>query len=582
MSMRCLLSLGLLLFCHAPTEAAREGNLAVNGAVNLLVNGDFENASTASPPPGWTMWGAAPYKVPANFTRDTLRPHSGEACFRIHHPAGSDGYIVSAPETTAPAERGKRYSVRFWARSDTPGEAVFGWTAYREIRPFVDAPAPGFFPLRVDREWKEFHFQIDEGWDFFAEDSRYLLLTFRAAAQIKEERTLWIDDVVLTASPSPRAERLVNPRTTAYDHLQHRLRPGERLDLRVDAKQPLRQAPREVGGVSFHRIAGWTGLPYDRQGKYTLSAEHEEAIRQLRLPMTRFYALGDEPFGLDAAIDKTAEFCDRIGVPQAAVPLEFEIQGATSMLSPQTWAQGVRHSLARGYRFRHWEIANEPYVGHAGRAFPTVDSYLEHFLAVSRAVRAAHPDARIGLSMDHRSPTWGNYLLKQAAGHYDFAVAHYYSFTDVQRQSFENVVLGGNYQILDEVLRTNALLRTYNPNRKVTQYDTEWGMHSIGNEGQRADNIRRNGNIYGMLHRAVRLIHYLREDLLAGASSWEMFTFRKAPGFGFLAKDAPQLRSMNYWLYYYFNRHVGRSVLPLEGTAPYGEGKLNGEICAAP
>jgi hypothetical protein len=35
-------------------------------------------------------------------------------------------------------------------------------------------------------------------------------------------------------------------------------------------------------------------------------------------------------------------------------------------------------------------------VGHAGRAFPTADSYLEHFLAVSRAIRCAHAEAQIG------------------------------------------------------------------------------------------------------------------------------------------------------------------------------------------
>ncbi len=75
-----------------------------------------------------------------------------------------------------------------------------------------------------------------------------------------------------------------------------------------------------------------------------------------------------------------------------------------------------------------------------------------------------------------------------------------------------------------------------------------------------------------MMHRAVRLIHYLREGMLRGASSWEMFTYRNAPGFGFLASDAPQRRSMNYWLYYYFNRHAGHWVLSLDGTAPYLEG----------
>ena len=336
-----------------------------------------------------------------------------------------------------------------------------------------------------------------------------------------------------------------------------------------------------MGGISFHRVAGWTKSPFDKQGQYVLHEELEQAIRELRLPMTRFYALGDEPFGLEAAIDKAAGLLERIGVRQDATPLEFEIQGATKLLSPETWARGVRHSRDRGYGFRHWEVANEPYIGQTGRAFPTADSYLDHFRAVSRSIRAMHPDAHIGMPIAS-SPAWGNYLLKRAAGEYDFVVGHHYSFPDIQRSSFDDVVLTGNYQVLDEILKTNALLRLYNPGRDVYQYDTEWGLHSSGPQGERADYVRRNANIWGMLHRAVRLIHYLREDLLRGASSWNMFTYRKSPGFAVLAQDAPELRSMNYWLYYYFNRHVGRWVLAIDGTAPYREGTAGGRTYGGP
>jgi hypothetical protein len=549
---------------------------------DLVFEDGFEQASSSSPPSGWTMWGAPKYKISANYTRDTGDPHGGKACFRIHHPANSGGYVVSSPENAIRPRAGKMYTVTFWARSDRPGEALFGWTAYRQIQPFVDAPSPGLLPIRVDRQWKAYRFVLHEGWDIFAEESRFLLLTFHAAARAEDERTLWIDDVAVSQQPSPRQGRLVNPDTLAYDRLEHRLRPGGELAVNVNAGKRMREAPREVGGVSFHRVAGWTKLPFDRQGRYVLPPGLEEVIRQMQLPMTRFYALGDEPFGLEAAIDKSAEFLSRIRVPQAATPLEFEIQGATATLSADAWARGVRHSLARGYPFRHWEIANEPYVGHAGRAFSTADSYLEHFLAVGKAIRQVHPDARVGMPIDHRSPAWGNYLLKQAAGHYDFIVAHYYHFVNVTRTPFEDVVLAGNYQILDEILQVNALIRMYNPGREVYQYDTEWGMHSSGPQGERADYVNRNANIFGMMHRAVRLIYYLREGMLRGASSWEMFTYQNAPGFGFLAQDAPDLRSMNYWLYYYFNRHAGRWVLEIDGTAPYHEGSAGGKTRRGP
>ncbi|NLS94338.1 MAG: hypothetical protein GXX96_19435 [Planctomycetaceae bacterium] len=563
------------------------GLLAVGASLmaddeNLVAGGDFEQPVSADLPPGWTMWGAQKYKIASNYTRDTSQAHSGQACFRIDHPAGTEGYVVSSPETALRPKEGMRYTLTFWARSDRPGEALFGWTAYRSIRPFVEAASPGLFPIRLDRDWREFRFLLDEGWDFFAEDCRFMLLTFKAAGRPEEQRTLWIDDVVVTERPSPREGRLVNPESLVYDRLDHRLKPGDELKFTVDAGRRQREAPREVGGVSFHRVAGYTKLPFDKDGRYVLPPDLEEAVRNLRLPMTRFYALGDEPFGLEAAIDKAAEFLNRIGTPQAATPLEFEIQGATSKLLPEVWARGVRHSLDRGYEFRRWEITNEPYVGRVGRAFQTADSYLEHFLSVSRAIRQVHPSGQIGMPIHHRSPAWGNYLLKRAAGDYDFIVGHYYCSMNVQRSSFEDVVLTANYQMIDEILKVNALMRLYNPDREVYQYDTEWGMHSSGPQGERADYVRRNANIFGMMHRAVRLIHYLREAPLRGASSWEMFSHRSAPGFGFLAQDDPQLRSMTYWLYYYFNRHAGRWVLPIDGTAPYYEGTAGEKTCRGP
>ena len=39
---------------------------------------------------------------------------------------------------------------------------------------------------------------------------------------------------------------------------------------------------------------------------------------------------------------------------------------------------------------------------------------------------------------------------------------------------------------------------------------------------------------------------------------------------------------MNYWLYYYFNRHVGRWVLETDGTAPYHKGLVGGRAYEGP
>jgi hypothetical protein len=137
-------------------------NFAV-GAETVVFRADFEAATSAAPPPGWSMWGAQKYKDPANFTRDAQQPHGGAASFRIHHPTHTEGYVVSAPEAAIHPQPGKMVTASFWARSDRAGEAVFGWTAYRQVKPFVDAPSPGFSPLAVERQWKQLRFVLHEG-----------------------------------------------------------------------------------------------------------------------------------------------------------------------------------------------------------------------------------------------------------------------------------------------------------------------------------------------------------------------------------------------------------------------------------
>ena len=94
-------------------------------------------------------------------------------------------------------------------------------------------------------------------------------------------------------------------------------------------------------------------------------------------------------------------------------------------------------------------------------------------------------------------------------------------------------------------------------------------MHSSGPQGERADEVYRNGNIWGTMHRAVRLIYYIREGTLGGASSWEMFCRKQSPGFGILSREAPEQRFLIYWLYYHLNRHLGEAVLEIQGTAPH-------------
>jgi hypothetical protein len=162
---------------------------------------------------------------------------------------------------------------------------------------------------------------------------------------------------------------------------------------------------------------------------------------------------------------------------------------------------------------------------------------------------------------------------------------HYYCSIQDLHLSFEDVTLSENYRILRQALRVDALVHTYNRDRNVYQYDTEWGLALPASDGRSADYQIRNANIEGTIHRAVRLIYYVREGILKGASGWSMFSPISAPGFGILTQDAPDKRFLLYWLYYYFNRHMGQYVLSLDGTAPFyypNHGLANREDCSGP
>ncbi len=536
-------------------------------AQDLIKNGGFEE-ECAGVPPGWDMSGG---QAPADYyTRDTNNPRSGQACLRILHPADAGWRGIDVSPDRVPVKQSMIYTISFWARAEPAGVAKFEWRGIQSIKPFMDASSKGLFKLDVGGEWKEFTFTAREGLDMFADESHFLRLGFGAVWNAKDARTLWIDDLRVTEQPDPKPTGLLCDRTIPHDALQHRLKPGDKLEFTVDAKSRLRPATREAGGLSFHMVGGWTE-PYSPKGKYQLGPL-EDAIREMRLPMTRVYAVGEPPFGLETGIDKVAEMLKRVDLSEERCVLEFEHQHANTKLPPETWASGVKHSLESGYKFHKWEIVNEPFSSDwgNGKAFSSPDAFIEHFKAVGSAIRAVDPQAQLGLDIfgNNDNVMWGNYLLKQLAGQYDFVAPHYYYWANLKTTPFEEVVLTGNYQMLDRALRTQALIRAYNPARDAYQYDTEWGVlgHQAGEE--EGFNVR-TANIMATTHVAVRMIYYAREDILRGASGWCLLGWIKKCANGILTLNAPEKRYMLYWLYYYFNRHVGETVAAMEGTAPY-------------
>lgn len=337
---------------------------------------------------------------------------------------------------------------------------------------------------------------------------------------------------------------------------------------------------------------------------------------------------GYASFNAQTALDKWHFLATQLGIPEENIVLgvglyiDTTVGRDTIFPRPGMWRQLVGYSVSRGFGFRHWEIGNEVYVLReldwitGSRRIPengfidytnlqaSIRRFKNYFIAVRDSIRSVQPNAQLGISipggytdlLSGRSDSldqphwtfwkrWGKQILDSLAGYYDFIVGHYYVIFEcgeVSDTSFTRFVLAHNYALMENQLRTlhYARSRPGNVGRIVYHYDTEWGAggtryawpNCYGPNGDKwPDREVRNGNLFGTLYEAVRLIYYLREGIVEGASAWNVFTRRPQtePAFGFLTHQSPANRSFSYWLYVLFNRFIGDSVLSLSGTAPF-------------
>lgn len=359
---------------------------------------------------------------------------------------------------------------------------------------------------------------------------------------------------------------------------------GDAFRFVVDAGSVSRPVNRHIMGISFSNISGWVPIYDRRTGDWVLEEHAVEAIQNLRVPFSRVYWLdpgqtGRRAWDLEGAIDRVAELCRRSGISQEDFVVELEQQAQSRSTSPERWAEAVRYSQSKGYRFRLWEVCNEPYGVGGPRDDPwEPEQYVAHVKQVYRAVKAVDPDAQVGMAADlspwnhFQATQTDNPMLEQLAGYYDFACPHFYChMKDVDLVPFEHITLEANQWVIDAYVRQmRVLLDRYNPGKKIPILDTEWGMHGYNSADGSAVDANRNCNIAGAVHRAIRMIYYFNEDLLQGASQWTMLEPAAARGWGIVASDDERLFVL-YYLNYYFGRYVGDHVLSVSGTCPYYE-----------
>jgi len=519
------------------------------------------------------MWGDEKWKIASHYTRDIDHPHDGQGCFRIVHPKGTQGYIVSSPAHALRPRGNMTYTVSFFARGEHDGVGRFSLTAYKSLKTYADAPSPGSWPVPLAAKWKHYSFTIHEGLDFFADEASYILLTFSATADAGTAQTMWLDDITIDESPNPAGTvHLINPSMLKKVSSESPLGVGDTLDVTIDPEHAARPVNPLIGGMSFHRLDGYTGYPFDKQGKYVLPEETAGAIREMRLPMSRLYGVGDSAGPVEEAIDRAAVLCEKTGISPAHMVLELEIENAAKSLPPVIWARAAQHSMEKHYGFCHWEIGNEVYGptlwgSRTGAAYATPEEYAVHVAAVAKAVRRVQADARIGLSISDQSLRWGNFLLRIAAGDYDFVCPHFYAGVDL-RKPLETVIIGTNQVMLQRAETLRALVMAYNPDRNVTILDSEWALYGTRPGDKEPESDERNRNIVGVLHRAVRMIGYLQNGALEGASGWELLGDPRMPGYGILPPAEPHKRSITHRFYRLWNSQIGGDVMAVKGTSP--------------
>ena len=358
-----------------------------------------------------------------------------------------------------------------------------------------------------------------------------------------------------------------------------------KITVRADANKQMYLASRLNTGIAMFRLA-WTDSvnPFNSNNQYIAPIFIENAIKNLSIPLTRDYHLVGEPGGVNAALDMMAIFANKEGIPQDQVILELELAydtGSRTMMTPAQWAAAVNYSINKGYKFKIWEVSNEPqYAWGTGLEYPS--NYSRHVMDVYDAIKAVQPDAIVGAEVN-RVSWYSDQLLSGAKGHYDFIAGHFYAFVNSDTQRFEDAVLTENYRTINYVAQTNAKISTNNPaNNNIYQMDTEWRIMVEGTDGDGEHNIR-NGNMWGVLHAGVRMIYYMRDGYMHGATYWNIrgSTSQNIVPSGYDSSSTflDGKYSLNYWLFYYMTHNTGDIVLNSSSTStPCLTGTVGGNV----
>ena len=331
-------------------------------------------------------------------------------------------------------------------------------------------------------------------------------------------------------------------------------------------------------GVAVQRTAFGQIGPFNNNFEYILPKKIEKRIRSLKIPMTKIFGWhggkinGNDTLAvLKKELDSANEICRRLNIPEEWTILELERQfGRNASLNPVLYDSVVSYSARRGYGFRIWRIKNEIY-----RNWSPVE-YSTHLKGVVPAIRKNQPNSMIAIAIPEKNRKWTQKIIELTQGKYDILMPHLYANLPTWEYKFEDIIAAQNFKIFSKIIELKSLIAGYQGKggKRVLIIDGEWGLNSPGKNGEKPLFNPLNGNILGVIHRAYRLVYYIRENLVDGAIAWNLLNVIKrrgkpSQGFSLLFTDAPNKTSLLYWLYYLFRRHIGKYVVKVRGSVPF-------------
>ena len=176
---------------------------------------------------------------------------------------------------------------RSGARAQGPGRSVFGLDGLPVPAGVRRRPVAGNVHDRgrPRMEALQLHLFHEHGSEFFAEESRILLL-FKAAATAWDERTLWVDDVIGHRAADHKTEAGQPGDAPSTRRSSTGWPPRVEMLVRVDARRSLRPWCRRW--PACRSIAWPAGRACRTTGRVSTCSgpSWKTPVRQLRLPMT--------------------------------------------------------------------------------------------------------------------------------------------------------------------------------------------------------------------------------------------------------------------------------------------------------